>query len=125
MSLTPRQADCLAFIKAHMAERPVPPSFQAIADHLGLKSKSGVARLIDGLQERGYVRRSLAHHYNIELCRGPGAICPHCGNRAGSAACIAAAKEQNAAVSFTAAPLASDQRRTPDQCERENPRGSA
>jgi SOS-response transcriptional repressor LexA len=32
------------------------PSYRTIADHLGLKSISGVTRLMDGLEERGAIR---------------------------------------------------------------------
>lgn len=50
--LTQRQADCLAAI-GRLTVDGVPPSFNELADDLGLKSKSGIHRLLSGLQARG------------------------------------------------------------------------
>jgi SOS-response transcriptional repressor LexA len=117
--MTPRQAQCLVFIKARVAETLAPPSFQEIADHLGLRSKSGVSRLIDGLEALGYVRRSRAHWHNIELVDRSRPSCPHCRNLVGSAACLAAATQQNATASrLPVAPLATNSGRTLEQGER-------
>lgn len=55
--LTPRQAKALAFIGAHHAERGHAPSYDEIAAHLGLASKSNVCRLVQALEERGAIRR--------------------------------------------------------------------
>ncbi len=55
--LTKKQRDLLLFIHQHMAEDDVPPSFEEMKDALGLKSKSGIHRLISGLEERGYIER--------------------------------------------------------------------
>lgn len=57
MGLTQQQHQCLGFIAQYSGDRGVPPSYQEIADHLGLKSKSGVTRLMCGLEERGRIRR--------------------------------------------------------------------
>jgi len=54
--LTRRQRDLLSFLSGR--EDDVMPSYAEMADHLGLKSKSGVARLIRGLEERGRVGRT-------------------------------------------------------------------
>lgn len=54
--LTPLQRKTLDFIKAG-TEHGQSPSFEEIRRHLGLCSKSGVARLVDGLVERGCVDR--------------------------------------------------------------------
>jgi len=56
-SLTPKQRQCLEFIIAHIAAHRVAPSYDDIKDGLGLKSKSGVHRLIEGLVDRGWVKR--------------------------------------------------------------------
>jgi len=40
-----------------MQQHDVPPSFDEMRDALGLASKSGVHRLVSGLEERGYIRR--------------------------------------------------------------------
>lgn len=54
--MTKRQADLLAFIRRYWAENKYPPSFDEMKDALGLRSKSGVHRLVYGLVERGKVR---------------------------------------------------------------------
>jgi repressor LexA len=57
MMLTVRQHETLAFICDYIAEHCYSPTFQEIADGIGLRSKSGVHRLISGLEERGLIRR--------------------------------------------------------------------
>lgn len=58
IGLTRRQTDCLAFIKKYITENNgVPPSFDEIKDNAGLRSKSGVHRVITALEERGLIRR--------------------------------------------------------------------
>lgn len=57
-ALTARQADCLIFIADHLAATGgLTPSYDEIKNGLGLASKSGVVRLIDGLVERGAIQR--------------------------------------------------------------------
>ncbi|MBK18947.1 MAG: repressor LexA [Rhodospirillaceae bacterium] len=55
--LTKKQHDLLQFIDKHLKTRGVSPSFDEMKDALGLKSKSGIHRLITGLEERGFIRR--------------------------------------------------------------------
>ncbi|NCT40850.1 MAG: transcriptional repressor LexA [Alphaproteobacteria bacterium] len=55
--LTRKQRDLLLFIHKHLGEDDVPPSFEEMKNALGLKSKSGIHRLISGLEERGYIER--------------------------------------------------------------------
>ena len=55
--LTRKQRDLLLLIHEHMQNDDVPPSFEEMKDALGLKSKSGIHRLISGLEERGYIER--------------------------------------------------------------------
>lgn len=57
IGLTPKQAELLAYIGRHMAENPSAPSFEEMKLACGLKSKSGVHRLIHALVERGCLRR--------------------------------------------------------------------
>jgi SOS-response transcriptional repressor LexA len=45
------------FIAEGLKTRGIPPSYQEIADHLGLKSKNGVNRLVVQLEERGLISR--------------------------------------------------------------------
>ncbi len=58
--LTRKQHELLLFINRRLAEGGVSPSFEEMKDALHLKSKSGIHRLISGLEERGFIRR-LAH----------------------------------------------------------------
>jgi repressor LexA len=58
--LTRKQLELLLFLNERLGESGVCPSFDEMKDALGLKSKSGIHRLITGLEERGFIRR-LAH----------------------------------------------------------------
>lgn len=55
--MTEMQKECLGFITDYFLERSVSPSFDDIKTALGLKSKSGVHRLVTALEERGKIRR--------------------------------------------------------------------
>ncbi len=55
--LTRKQRDLLLYIHEIMSNDDVPPSFEEMKDALGLKSKSGIHRLISALVERGYIER--------------------------------------------------------------------
>ncbi len=55
--LTKKQRDLLFYIHEHMEGSDVPPSFEEMKEALGLKSKSGIHRLISALEERGYIER--------------------------------------------------------------------
>lgn len=56
--LTKKQKDLLLFIHERLKnDADVAPSFEEMKDALGLKSKSGIHRLITALVERGYLER--------------------------------------------------------------------
>ena len=55
--LTQRQLQLLRFIQQFVKEHDVSPSFDEMRSALKLRSKSGIHRLISGLEERGYIRR--------------------------------------------------------------------
>lgn len=55
--LTRKQRDLLLFIHERMNGGDIAPSFEEMKEALGLKSKSGVHRLISALVERGYLER--------------------------------------------------------------------
>lgn len=58
VSTTRKQAEMLAFLANYLdATGGIAPSFQEMADAVGLKSKSGVHRLITALIERGKIAR--------------------------------------------------------------------
>ncbi len=55
--LTRKQRDLLLLIHERMASGEVAPSFEEMKEALGLRSKSGIHRLISALVERGYLER--------------------------------------------------------------------
>jgi len=55
--LTKKQRDLLLFIHERVESGDIAPSFDEMRDALGLKSKSGIHRLITALVERGYLER--------------------------------------------------------------------
>lgn len=57
IGMTRKQAELLSYIETYMMAERVAPSFEEMKVALGLKSKSGVARLISALEERGLIRR--------------------------------------------------------------------
>ncbi len=69
--LTQRQLQLLTYIHAYVREHRVPPSFEEMRNALKLKSKSGVHRLISGLEERGYIRRLAYRARALEIVRSP------------------------------------------------------
>lgn len=69
--LTKKQRDLLLFIHERLSEDDVPPSFEEMKDALGLKSKSGIHRLISGLEERGYIERLPHRARALEIKRLP------------------------------------------------------
>ena len=54
--MTRRQRDLLTFITQYFFEHGYAPSFQEMADNVGLRSKSGIHRLVHALHERGKIR---------------------------------------------------------------------
>lgn len=55
--LTKKQHELLMFIHDSMKDTDISPSFEEMKEALGLKSKSGIHRLISALVERGYIER--------------------------------------------------------------------
>ncbi|PPR35039.1 MAG: LexA repressor [Alphaproteobacteria bacterium MarineAlpha9_Bin6] len=58
--LTRKQQQLLLYVNGHLKQNGVAPSFEEMKEYLGLRSKSGVHRLIKALEERGFLRR--LHH---------------------------------------------------------------
>src|SRR5690625_4283363 len=69
--LTRKQHQLLQFLHQHLKQEGVSPSFDEMKDALGLKSKSGIHRLIIGLEERGFIRRLPHRARAIEILRLP------------------------------------------------------
>jgi len=69
--LTRKQYELLVFIDQRLRESGVSPSFDEMKEALGLRSKSGIHRLITGLEERGFVRRLPHRARALEVQRLP------------------------------------------------------
>ncbi len=69
--LTRKQQELLLFVHRRLGEGGVSPSFDEMKDALGLKSKSGIHRLITGLEERGFIRRLPHRARALEVLRLP------------------------------------------------------
>lgn len=65
--LTRMQSRTLAFIKRYIAANGISPTYDEIAAELGLASKSGVNRLVTGLEQRGRVRKLAGRARGIEI----------------------------------------------------------
>lgn len=70
--LTRKQSELLEYLTTHLVTHDVPPSFDEMRDALGLASKSGIHRLVSGLEERGYIRRLPNRARAIEILRPAG-----------------------------------------------------
>jgi len=69
--LTPRQNDCWVFLAKYTEEHGYAPSFEEMADALNVASKSNIHRLLDALEERGFIRRLRHRSRAIEVLRMP------------------------------------------------------
>ena len=69
--LTKKQNELLIYIHQNLRETGVAPSYEEMKEALDLRSKSGIHRLINALEERGFIRR-LAHRARaIEIIKLP------------------------------------------------------
>ena len=69
--LTRKQHELLLFIHKHLKKQGVSPSFEEMKEAVGLKSKSGIHRLVTGLEERGFLRRLPHRARALEVLRLP------------------------------------------------------
>jgi len=69
--LTRKQYELLMYIEASLRDGGVSPSFDEMKEALGLKSKSGIHRLITGLEERGFIRRLPHRARALEVLKLP------------------------------------------------------
>ena len=82
--LTRKQLELLQLIDERMRRDGVPPSFDEMKDALGLRSKSGIHRLITALEERGFIRR-LAHRARaLEVVKMPEVAAARAGPASGA-----------------------------------------
>ena len=69
--LTRKQYEILIFINDRLSATGISPSFDEMKDALGLRSKSGIHRLITGLEERGFIRRLPHRARALEVLKLP------------------------------------------------------
>src|SRR5580700_11782303 len=69
--LTRKQNELLMFINKRLNDDGVSPSFDEMKEALRLKSKSGIHRLITGLEERGFIRRLPHRARALEVLKLP------------------------------------------------------
>ena len=69
--LTRKQYQLLTFIHQTLRGSGISPSYDEMKEALGLKSKSGIHRLITGLEERGAIRRLPHRARALEVLRLP------------------------------------------------------
>ncbi len=69
--LTAKMQELLMFIHERLSVDGVSPSFEEMKQALNLKSKSGIHRLIEALEERGYLERLPNRARALEIKRLP------------------------------------------------------
>ena len=74
--LTAKQHELLHFIQERLDASGISPSFEEMKEALGLKSKSGIHRLISALEERGFLRRLPNRARALEVLKVPEAAKP-------------------------------------------------
>lgn len=77
--LTRKQHDLLLYIHKSLKSEGISPSFDEMKDALGLRSKSGIHRLITALEERGFIRRLPHRARALEVLQLPDAMTPASG----------------------------------------------
>ena len=65
--LTPRQKKLFDFIKSYMKKEPVAPSYEEMMRAAGLKSKSGVHKIVRQLEERKWITRLPGKNRSIRI----------------------------------------------------------
>lgn len=69
--LTRKQYELLVYINDYLKTKGVSPSFEEMKEALGLRSKSGIHRLITGLEERGFIRHLPHRARALEVLKLP------------------------------------------------------
>lgn len=71
MGLTERQQEAFTYIKGYAEERGIAPSLRELSAHMGGVSLSVANRLLNGLEERGAIRRLPYRSRAIEIVEQP------------------------------------------------------
>lgn len=75
--LTPAQLDCLRIIHELTEADGHCPAYDTIRVEMGMASKSGVARLLDILEEKRWIRRIRGRKFSIEVVCAPPPLRPY------------------------------------------------
>ena len=69
--LTKKQHELLLFLEERISQSGVTPSFEEMKNKVGLKSKSGIHRLISALEDRGFIKKLPFKARAIEILKLP------------------------------------------------------
>ncbi len=69
--LTPKQLQLLLYINGRLNRDGISPTFEEMKDAVGIKSKSGIHRLITALEERGFLHRLPYRARALEILKMP------------------------------------------------------
>jgi len=69
--LTKKQHQLFLFLEERISQSGVTPSFEEMKNKVGLKSKSGIHRLISALEERGFIKKLPFKARAIEILKSP------------------------------------------------------
>ena len=69
--ITRKQLELFNYIHREVTNSGVAPSFDEMKEALNLKSKSGIHRLISGLEERGFIKKLSHRARAIEILKYP------------------------------------------------------
>ena len=69
--LTRKQRELLMFLEERISQSGVTPSFEEMKEKVGLKSKSGIHRLISALEDRGFIKKLPFKARAIEILKLP------------------------------------------------------
>ena len=69
IGLTAKQAEALRFIAGYIEAKGCAPTYEEIAAAIGVRAKSGVFRLTEGLRQRGAVTWHPNRARSIEVLR--------------------------------------------------------
>lgn len=67
--LTRQELNCLRFIQKYYLDGGIMPSYEEMAVHIEVKSKSGIHRIITSLESHGAITRLPARARGIKLTR--------------------------------------------------------
>jgi len=67
--LTKQQDKLFNFLVNYFSKKNIMPNFDEMKDALNLKSKSGIHRLLNGLEERGYIKKLVNRARAIEIIK--------------------------------------------------------